>query len=482
MAKKRRRKDRAEPTEHTREGSPAGRNDRQTVQPPAAAGRKGEDSNLPPEQNFNSLPSPEPDDEPEGIFDRITRWFTGPGVPAYSPGPSPPPPPQRPPEPVQAKPEPEPPPPPARREPPSPPPSRPAASGQSSTTPASKVDHILAVLTLERVLPELDAARKQLEEMRVSSDQRIRQLEAERDQLRAEMKRASAGESGGADTIESARRLQEELDEARKTAEARIRQLEAERDQSRSETDRALALQDELNHRIRELESSLEARKSDRPAEEVTSLESRVQTLEEELNAARSQAQQEREEAQARLDTLESERSEMEASLAAKEKKLMASLAQIAEVHEQARQLEEEMARLRNVESERDQLSTQLTAKAQELLSVSQQAERVQKLEAELTEWKNRATTRTDGRPDASKESAPAAAGAAGTDAARLSDLYQQTTARLTVIQASAELLAMNSRLDASSRETAQEIRNASQLLSEIIKNFTLPSDRRKAE
>jgi hypothetical protein len=67
-------------------------------------------------------------------------------------------------------------------------------------------------------------------------------------------------------------------------------------------------------------------------------------------------------------------------------------------------------------------------------------------------------------------------------DAAGLSDLYQQTMTRLTVIQASAELLAMNSRLDASSRETAQEIRSASQLLSEIIKKFALPADRRKAE
>jgi hypothetical protein len=140
------------------------------------------------------------------------------------------------------------------------------------------------------------------------------------------------------------------------------------------------------------------------------------------------------------------------------------------------------MARLRNVESERDQLSTQLTAKAQELLSASQQAERVQKLEAELTEWKNRATTQTTEEKTPHRESAPAAAGAAGMDAAGLSDLYQQTMTRLTVIQASAELLAMNSRLDASSRETAQEIRSASQLLSEIIKKFALPADRRKAE
>lgn len=288
----------------------------------------------------------------------------------------------------------------------------------------------MAVLTLERVLPELDAARKQLEEMRVSSD-------------------------------------------------LRIRQLEAERDQSRSATDRALAAQAELNQRIRQLEAALEAQKTGRSAEEIPVLESRVPALEEELRAARSQAEREREEANTRIGQLESEREEMEASLAAKEKKLMASLAQIEEVHEQARRLEEEMTRLRTVESERDQLSTQLTAKAQELLSASQQAERIQKLEAALTELRARTATKTTDESDAGKETGPPAA---GSQSAAFADLYQQTMSRLTVIQASAELLAMNTRLDASSRETAQEIQNASRNLSEIIKNFALPADRRKAE
>ena len=53
---------------------------------------------------------------------------------------------------------------------------------------------------------------------------------------------------------------------------------------------------------------------------------------------------------------------------------------------------------------------------------------------------------------------------------------------RLTVIQASAELLSMNSKLDASSRDTAKDIRDESHQLSEIIKEFALPPDMRRAE
>ena len=495
MARKKRRKEKAEPAWQAGDWSSPNRGpakqseepeeivpprklssgENHTVEAFAARDTKGKELSPPPERELRSGGSPEPAGEPAGFLARISRWFQGESEPAYSPPPpAPPPEPRRvqASEPERRAPEPEPPPPPAaHREPPSPSAWRPSASEQTGGVPPSKVDHILAVLTLERVLPELDAARKQVEEMRVSSDQRIRQLEAERDELRAEVERVRAGKS---DIASSESQLQE-LDEAR----GRIRQLEAERDQSRSETDRARAAQDELNHRVRQLEAALQAQQADRSSEEVAGLEGRVRALEEELNAARSHAEREMEEAKARIGQLESERKEIEANMAAKEKKLMVSLGQIEEVHEQARRLEEEMARLRSVESERDQLSTQLAAKEEELITTAKLSARVPVLEAELTAWKNRATTQTTGRTAAPQEAAPSAQ---GNQSAGLADLYQQTISRLTVIQASAELLAMNSRLDASSRDTAKDIRSESQLLSEIIKNFALPSDRRKAE
>ena len=102
---------------------------------------------------------------------------------------------------------------------------------------------------------------------------------------------------------------------------------------------------------------------------------------------------------------------------------------------------------------------------------------RVEELEAELAEWKARAAAepKVESQPPP-QEAAPAPAAA---DAGRLADLYQQTMSRLTVILASAELLAMNPRTGSSVRETAQEIRNQGKLLADIIKSFTLPPDTR---
>lgn len=547
MARKKRKKER---TETTRERSPSGLGTQQESEKsrefasrrnagpgeewPAADARKGEDLGLRPERQFDSATPPEREPEQETFLGRLSRWLQGEPAPTYSP-PRPQPqayPKSAPavtPEPVQREPEP-PPPPPA-------PPERAATPGtklpgpeQAGTVPPSKVDHVLAVLTLERVLPELDAARKQLEEMKISSGQKIQELEAECDQLRAEIEKGQGEESAAA--AAKARRLQEELDEARKTSQARIQQLETERDQLRAEIEKARAaqpapaddaasdrlLREELARKTAEERAQRLERERDQLRAEIEKGrgagssaagaskgrlqkeidEGRIQQLEaerdqsrsetesarsaqdelnqriRELEAARTQTEQEREGAQTRIGQLESERAEMESKLAAKEKKLMDALAQIEEVHEQAQRLEEEMAALRNVEAERDELSTRLTATKQELLSASQQASRISELEAELTELKTHTATQTTGQTEALEGAAPVPAA--------LGDLYQQTMSRLTVIQASAELLAMNSRLDASARDTAKDIRTESQLLSDIIKKFTLPPDTRKAE
>ena len=473
MARKKRKKDRPDSKAHDQGWAPSEQRD-PAFQPHAAASQKGAASDLPPGQNYHSPESDEPELEDEGIFDRITRWFTG-SAPAYSPRSAPPSPPQKTPSPPPtfepAKPEPEPPPPPAQRETPVSPKQPPAP--EQKAPPGSKVDHVLAVLTLERVLPELDAARKQLEEMKASSDQRIRQLESE-------LQAARIGTAGSSNAAEAEARLRSELSEARKTAESRIRQLEAERDQSRSELEQAGVAQDELKRRISELEAALGAKKASKPAGDSSALQVRIQAMEEALQETQTKAEQEREDSKVKIGQLEADRKKLEASLAAKEKKLTDALAQIEEVHEQAQQLEAEMARLREIEAERDQLSTRLTAQMQELQTASQQAERVPELEAELTEWKTRATTTSE--PDKSSPPPKEAASASGPGSEAVKELYQNTMSRLTVIQASAELLSMNSKLDASSRDTAKDIRTESQQLSEIIKKFALPPDLRKAE
>ena len=223
----------------------------------------------------------------------------------------------------------------------------------------------------------------------------------------------------------------------------------------------------------------MEAQKSSPAPGDGSTLQVRIQTLEEALQETQARADQEREDSKARIGQLETEHEKLQDGLAVKEKELTDALTQAEEAHKQAKQLEAEMARLRSIEAERDELSAKLTTQTQELQTASQQAGRVSELEAELTQWKTRATTST---PIESSPSLKVAAAPSGPSQEALTELYQKTMSRLTVIQASAELLSMNSKLDASSRDTAKDIRNESQQLSEIIKTFALPPDLRKAE
>jgi chromosome segregation ATPase len=306
--------------------------------------------------------------------------------------------------------------------------------------PPSKVDHVLAVLTLERVLPELDAARREIEDMKISSNARIHRLEAERDQFRAEAEqlRAEHAEGGsGATAIGQAfAEEKQRLQEAQQKSAERIRQLESERDQRQAEIDAMRTVGHDLSLRIRQLEAMLEIQQTGRHSDdEWKQLESAIQTLEAELEATRGRVRQEQEAAKVRVQQIERERDQLAANLAAKEKELA--------------------AKPRRTEGESD---------------------RVKKLEAELAHWKTRAAS----EPGA--QAPPSAAAASGMDASQLMDFHQQTMSRLTVILGYADLLAMNPRADASAQETSREIRKEGQLLSEIIKKFTLPPDTRSGE
>ncbi|MGH9786612.1 MAG: hypothetical protein ACRD88_20775 [Terriglobia bacterium] len=358
----------------------------------------------------------------------------------------------------------------------------PASHQHSEAMPPSKVDHILAVLTLERVMPELDAARRELLDVKVTSNERIRQLEAERDRFRAEAEKLRAenpdpasraaalqeaeqhskeftrqleaerdrfraeaehllaenAEAGARATAlrQSFQEQQQRLQDAQQESEARIRQLEGERDQRQTAMEAGRTEGRDLNLRIRQLEAMLEIQQTGgRSDEDWKRLESRLQTLEQDLEAARRRVRPEKEEAKARVQQIERERDQMASSLAAKEKEFAAA----------SRRLEGAMDRLKEIE-------------------------------AELAQWKARAAS------EPRKEAPPSSAAASGMDASHLMDFHQQTMSRLTVVLGYADLLAMNPRADASAQETAREIRKEGQLLSEIIKKFTLPPDSRPGE
>lgn len=190
---------------------------------------------------------------------------------------------------------------------------KPGAEGGGST-----VDHVLAILTLERVLPELDAARKEIQEQKEASEARIRQLEAERDQARAgrrELEERVQTVGKALDAVEH--RLREE----RETAEGRIHQLEAERNQSRGDADNARVerlrqeshvrvLEEELATARRQLaeEKGKEGSTPRRPAEEAAA---RLRPLEIALQQAQERSRQlERElaEQEALLESLREEK------------------------------------------------------------------------------------------------------------------------------------------------------------------------------
>ncbi|MBI3935302.1 MAG: hypothetical protein HY316_11490 [Acidobacteria bacterium] len=193
-------------------------------------------------------------------------------------------------------------PPPAGRTPPAGPLSSGGVSeipGISGSGPSSAVDRVHAVLMLERVLPELEEIKRQLQQEKESAQARIRDLENERDRIRAEAERArnDRGDIEGHTNVlrKSVAALERQLQEEKATAaknaeeyEARIRSFEDAIKNSRSPVSQLRAELEESQTQRERLESLLERSKG-------------------ELETAQRQLQEEREAAQGRIRQLQSE-------------------------------------------------------------------------------------------------------------------------------------------------------------------------------
>ncbi|MBI2818904.1 MAG: hypothetical protein HYX73_02905 [Acidobacteria bacterium] len=165
--------------------------------------------------------------------------------------------------------------------------------------PSSAVSQVHAVLMLERVLPELDETKRQLQQERETAQAKIRDLENERDRYRAEAERAryERGDIEGHTNMlrKSVSALERQLQEERGTAatkaekyEARIRSFEESLKNLRSP--------------VTELRTDLEASQSQREK-----LESLLDRAKAELETTQRQLQEEREVSQGRIEQLESE-------------------------------------------------------------------------------------------------------------------------------------------------------------------------------
>ena len=171
----------------------------------------------------------------------------------------------------------------------------------SEFTPAAEGDGVHAASTLERALPELEAARRELAEYKGQAEARIRQLETEQDLGRAEVVAAR---------------------EQRESTEARIRQLETERDLSRAEVVGAREQRRQAETRAGMLERSLDAMEH-RLHEERGSYEARVR-----------QCETERDQIRADLESAQAARQPLQMRLQALETQLQAAHGQLAEMKE----------------------------------------------------------------------------------------------------------------------------------------------------
>ena len=492
---------------------------------------------------------------PEGFFEKILQWWRGPsavpvGAPSNAPGdigaqriPTPPPA--------------------GRREP-----SGPVSSGRVSEPPgpSSQVDKVHAVLMLERVLPELDEAKRQLQQERESAQARIRDLENERDRIRsdAERTRFERGDIEGHTNMlrKSVAALERQLQEERGTAaknaeesEARIRsfedsiknsrslvpQLRAELEDSQEQRERLESLverykeeletnqrqlqeeRDVARGRIEQLESEL-SRKSgagDMVRSERNRIEERAGLVQKALEVMEQQLREEREAASKQILQLETELKQVRAKSSQMETRVGTLLGELEKSKGRARkkgaapepepeentalttrsagriqELESELAtgssalspekqttttRISRLESRWEDLKSRLLPKDREIGELRQQADefraQIDALEAALAE----ARTGSDATA-AEDDSGKLATVLLPLDRQAVESLYSQSMGKLTVLMASADILMMNTKLDAKVLESLQEIKTQGQSLLDLIKSFTLPPEAKKSQ
>jgi DNA repair exonuclease SbcCD ATPase subunit len=282
---------------------------------------------------------------------------------------------------------------------------------------------MFALMTIQKMTQDTEQARAELETERERNRTRIQELEFERDRSVAEAEKAIAGRMESEKHTAVLRRalegLERKLLEEKAATDVGLRQLEAERSQ----------------------------------------VESRIRALEQELEASQRRPRAERETAEARIRQLEAEREELASKLAAREREAPAP-AQGKNRQSAARQNTEQV-RLTGLELEKQKAV-------------------VETLRAELAE----ARAAAKAAEAAAAAVASPAPGSQPGEAPRhpdplphtpIEEFYERAVTRLTVVLASAELLAMSPRLEASLRETAEEIKIQGQALLEIIRKFALP-------
>jgi len=351
-----------------------------------------------------------------------------------------------------------------------------APEAASEFTPAAEGDGVHAASTLERALPELEAARRELAEYKEQAEARIRQLETERDLSRAEVvgarEQRRQAETRAGMLERSLEAMEHRLHEERESYEARVRQCETERDQLRADIESAQAERQPLDVRWQALEAQLEeahrqlsemkeagAMPASHP--ETHTGDSRWQAQEEELEAARQEAFAQREAVQEQLQQLLGEREQLASQLAAREQETL-SLRQSARLMEAtARSLEQ---------------------------ALQETQERLYKAETGRKGRRRKDQDVLQEKAGENESEAPQSQASAGgayglpLPAAMAADLYERSVMPLTVLLATADLLLMNPQFEGSAQEAVRDIKAQGQKLLEIIKEYTQPPERKQQQ
>lgn len=244
--------------------------------------------------------------------------------------------------------------------------------------------------------------------------------------------------------LESLREQRNELHQQLRAAEQRTKELETLLQDSRSESQAVTAAQkDQQVHEMESLQADKEA------------AEARVHSLE---AAVAEQTQ--------RAQALEKELKEQDKPLEELRQK-------VDELSEQLRAKDEALAAARSGSSEAEQArqeAKRALTQVRDLESALQQAEEnARGVQAELAAQRRQLEELQD---EAGKREAADAEAAETPEAApeKMAALYREAITPLTVLVASADLLLMDARLEASLRETASDIKTESQKLLDLVK------------
>jgi chromosome segregation ATPase len=138
--------------------------------------------------------------------------------------------------------------------------------------------------------------------------------------------------------------------------------------------------------------------------------------------------------------------------------------------------------RISRLESRWEELKSRLLPKDSEIAELRRQSEVYRAKIEELAAALERARKQpSDLSAEQATESRAQSSGLNQLTREAVHELYSRSMGKLTVVMASADIVFMNPKLDAKTRESVQDIRNEAQSLLDLIRSYTLSPNSKKS-